>query len=320
MQKFTHALYPLKKPLKKGYLKVSKKHSLYYAIYGNPKGCPVIVLHGGPGAGTSEFISKFFNLKDYFVVTFDQRGSLRSKPFASMEENTPQHSIEDIEKLRVELKIDKWLVFGGSWGSTLGLLYGQAHPERCLGFILRGVFLARKDDHLQVLYGAGKVYPEEFEELKKCIPENEHDDLFKAFRKRILNPDPKISLPHAKKFIRFNAFIATNSPDPKLIEERLKNRKLTLGMAKAFLYYQAHKFFLKPNQILLNMDKIQHLPCIIVHGRHDVICIPEAAFLLHKHWKKSKLWMIDNGGHADSDPHIAQALALATTKMKLTTR
>jgi len=307
-----HLLYPVTTPRQEGYLPVSKTHALFYATYGNPKGLPVVVLHGGPGAGCDDTLSRFFDLTRWHVVMFDQRGAMRSKPFGCMEENTPQHSVDDIEALRKHLGIEKWIVFGGSWGSTLALLYGQAHPESCLGFILRGIFLGRKQDTHHVLYGMGKMFPEAYEACLHYIPEAERNDLLSAYYQRIMDARPEVHLPAAQAFIRFDMTCATHLPNPELVEKFLKNDCLTLGMARAFFYYAMNDFFLTPNQILSSMDKIAHLPAIIVHGRWDAIDLPEMAYLLHKNWKGSTLWLLNQGGHTDKDPAIASALAIAT--------
>lgn len=243
---------------------------------------------------------------------FDQRGASRSQPFGTMEDNSPQHSIFDIETLRKHLGIDQWVVFGGSWGSTLAMLYGQEYPERCLGFILRGVFLARQQDYLHLLYGMGKIFPEAYEPFLEHIPLDEQDDLLSAYYKRIMDPDPNVHMPAAKVFMKYDAICSTHLPDPKGVSELLQNDKLVLSIARAFFYYAFHGFFLEPNQILSRLDRISHLPAIIIHGRWDAICLPELAFSLHKNWKNSLLWFSTHGGHSSNDPAIAASLATAT--------
>ncbi len=309
---FNHPLYSTGKPREEGYLKVSEIHTLFYATYGNPRGAPVVILHGGPGAGCNDGLSRFFNLDYWNVIMFDQRGAMSSTPFACMEENSPQHSVEDIEVLRKYLGIEQWLVFGGSWGSTLAILYGQKYPERCAGFILRGIFLGREQDYLHVLYGMGKIFPEAYEPFLNYIPIEERQDLLSAYYRRIVNPDSKIHIEAARTFMRFDATCSTHTPHPEKVEKLLQNEKLIFSMTKAFLYYSTHRFFLEPNQILSNMDVIKRIPAIIVHGRWDAIDLPEMAYSLHKKWDNSLLWMVTHGGHSADDPAIASALAKGT--------
>lgn len=309
---FEQASYKWEKPREEGFLQVSELHNIFYAVYGNPKGIPVIVLHGGPGAGCSDQMSESFDLTRWNVVMLDQRGAKRSQPFCCMEENTPQHLVRDIETLRQHLKVDKWVVFGGSWGSSLALLYGQANPERCLGFILRGVWLCREPDYLHLFYGMGKVFPEAYQAVIDYIPESEREDLIEAYYKRVFDPDPKIHLKAARTFMRFDFICATHLPNPKMVETMLENDQLVLSVAKAFLFYAKNQFFLKPNQILSNMEKISHIPAVIIHGRYDNICLPEMAYLLYKSWPNSMLWMVEDGGHSSQDPSISGALVSAT--------
>ena len=298
---FEHSLYPIVKPREEGFLRVSDKHRLFYAVYGNPKGIPVVVLHGGPGAGCSDSLSRLFDLERWNVVMFDQRGAMRSEPFGCMEENTSQHLIEDIETLRKHLGIEKWAVFGGSWGSALSLLYGQEHPERCLGFVLRGIFLGREQDYLHLFYGMGKIYPEAYDPFVQYIPEEERNDLFSAYYQRIFDPNPEVHLPAARAFGLFDTICSTYLPNPEILKGVMENDKLLLSMGRAFCHYSKNGFFIEPNQILSRMDRIRHIPAIIVHGRWDAICLPEMAYLLYKKWDNSKLWMITTGGHSSYD-------------------
>ncbi len=309
---FNRPLYPIAKTREEGFLKVSETHTLFYAVYGNPNGIPVVVLHGGPGGGCNDTLSQFFDLNRWNVVMFDQRGAMRSTPFGCMEENSSQHSISDIEVLRKHLGIEKWVVFGGSWGSSLALLYGQEHYEQCIGFILRGVWLVREQDYLHLLYGMGKIFPEAYEPVINHIPEEERHDLLAAYYRRVCDPDPEVHLPAARTFMRFDSICSTHLPNPAYLEKMMQNDKLVLSVAKAFFHYAKNGFFLEPNQILSRMQRIAHLPAIIVHGRWDAICLPEMAYSLYQSWNNSQLWMIPDGGHSPSDPSIAAALVTAT--------
>lgn len=294
-----------------GYLPVSEKHQLYYSTYGNPNGIPVVVLHGGPGLGCTDSLARFFNLDRFLVVMFDQRGAMRSKPFACMNENTTQDLIEDIEALRKHLGIERWVVFGGSWGSLLGVVYGQAYPESCLGFLLRGVFLGRENDIRLFCVNEETTSPAHHDFLLH-IPEKERGDLLAASYKKIMDPDPGVHMDFARAFMRYHLTRTTASPNPAVIEKVLQDGQLTLSMVRAVLHYANHRLFLYPNQVLSEMDKIAHLPCIIVHGSQDINCLPEQARLLHQNWLNSRLWLIDTGGHSADDPAIAPALAEAT--------
>lgn len=309
---FEHSLYLVTPAKVESYLKVSSLHTLFYATYGNPKGIPVVVLHGGPGAGCDDSLSSFFDLSRWYVVMFDQRGAIRSRPAMCMEENTPQHSVADMETLRKHLGIEKWMVFGGSWGSTLAILYGEGHPEYCLGFILRGIFLGREEDYLHLLYGMGKVFPEAYEPFAEHIPEEERKDLLSAYYQRIMHPDPEVQPTATQPFTRFDYICSTHMPDLKTVDKIIANQQKMLSITKAFFHYSMHRFFLRLNQILSSMDKIADLPAIIIHGRWDVITLPYMAYLLYKKWKNSVLWMIPEGGHTANEKQIGSALAAAT--------
>lgn len=302
--------YSTTKPNETGFLKVSNLHSIFYALYGNPQGIPVVILHGGPGCGCSDSMASSFDLTKWHVIMFDQRGAMRSEPFACMEENTPQHSISDIEKLRKYLGIDQWMVFGGSWGSSLALLYGQAHPNSCMGFILRGIWLCRELDYLHLFYGMGKVFPEAYQTLLDHIPRQEHGDLLAAYHRRVFDPNIEVQLSAARTFMTFDAICATHLPSSNFVSA-MSDDKLALSITKAFCHYAKNHFFLEPNQILSNMDKIAHLPAIIVHGRYDAICLPEMAYSLRTNWPNSVLWMIPDGGHSPNELPMAKALVQA---------
>ena len=256
---FNHSLYQVAKPREADYLKVSEIHSIFYAAYGNPKGIPVVILHGGPGIGCDDSLSRFFDLDRWNVIMFDQRGAMRSQPFCCMEENSTQHSIEDIESLRKHLGIEKWVVFGGSWGSTLAMLYGQEHPDRCKGFILRGIFLAREQDSLHLFYGMGKVFPEAYEPFLNFIPLEERDDLISAYYKRFTDPNPEIRKTAAYLLLQYVFTCSTHLPNPALMEKLLQNDRLILSTATSFFHYLRNQFFIEPNQILSRMEKIAHL-------------------------------------------------------------
>lgn len=300
------------KPRHEDYLRVSEVHELYYALYGNPEGIPVVVLHGGPGLGTNDGFCNSFDLKKYNVVMFDQRGAMRSKPFACMDDNTTQDCIGDIDKLRKHLGIDSWVVFGGSWGSFLGVLYGQEHPKRCLGFVLRGIFLGRPQDNNFFIKEKG--FEDLYEEFTLNFPEEERHDLLAASYKRVMDPDPKVHMHIARAFTRFRLISANCIPYPTYLDKLLQNDQQVLSLSRAALYYSFHNMFIESDQVLSHMDPISHLPAIIIQGNADRATHPEQALLLNQNWGNSRLWMID-AGHSAEDPTIAEALFKATETM-----
>lgn len=304
-------LYLASEPFHEGYLKVSDLHQIYYSEFGNPNGIPVLCVHGGPGGGSYGSWSSFFDLSQYHVIMFDQRGAMRSLPFSEMQDNTPQHSIEDMEKLRNHLSIDKWYLFGGSWGSTLSLLYSEAYPDNVKGLVLRGVFLVREKDYLNLFYGMGNFNPEAWDEMVQAIGESEECDLLSSFHEKIMNPDREIHLRAAHAFMLFDTICAYLDPSERVKEEIESNDERALSIARAFIHYSANHFFIEENQILQNIDKIAHIPTIIVQGRYDLICPIKQAYELHKLLPNSKLWILQNAGHASSEPTIALALKKA---------
>lgn len=294
-----------------GYLKVSDLHEIYYETFGNPEGIPVVVLHGGPGAGCTPAMTRFFDLDTWYVVMLDQRGAMRSKPFACMEENSTQHIIHDLELLRNHLKIDRWACFGGSWGALLAVAYGQSHPDSCLGFVIRSIVLGREQDYLHTLYGMGESFPEAYAAFLAPFSDEEKRDLVSACYDKIIDPDPHVHMQMAKHFLKWVMHGTTPNPDPAVIQSYLENEPMALSMERAFFHFAKHQFFLKENQLLSNMDKISHLPAFIIHGKDDFICKKEQAELLHKNWANSKLWILKDAGHAPVQPHFITAITEA---------
>ncbi|OJV13534.1 MAG: prolyl aminopeptidase [Alphaproteobacteria bacterium 33-17] len=310
-------LYPKASPFNEGHLSVSEVHKIWYAEFGNPKGVPVIFIHGGPGAGTFENDMRFFDPEYYHIILFDQRGSGKSLPFGELKDNNTQNLIEDIDKLRKHLKVDKWFVFGGSWGSALAMLYGETYPENCHGFVLRGIYLGTKPEYEQLWYGMKDIFPEYWEEMANYIPESERDDLIKAYYKRLTSSDPKIQEEAAGYFMKYDALASYLFDSREKVSRILLDEdKLVLGCSKLFTHYSINKFFLSHDQIIKNIGKINHLPAYIIHGRYDVICRAEQAYRLHKNWPNSHLTFVQDAGHASTEIGIAKALVDATNKMK----
>jgi proline iminopeptidase len=308
-------LYPQIEPFNEGFLQVSDGHSIYFAEFGNPQGIPVITLHGGPGSQCFASWTNLFNTDLYHVIMFDQRGAGRSVPFASMENNSPHYSIQDIEQLRHHLGVDKWILFGGSCGSFLALLYGEKYPENCLGFVLRGIYLGRECDSQHLIYGMRQTHPEAWHEMVQIIPMDEQHDLISALHRRVMDPDPEVHLEAARAFMRYDTICATLIPNTKRIDQVDTDIVSTLGIGRAYIHYAANGFFIEENQILNDLHKISHLPAIIVQGRYDVICPPQGAFELYQNWPQAELWYVSDAGHATNEFGISQGLKDAMDRM-----
>ena len=306
------ALFAPIAPLRHGMLELDEVHTIYWEEVGNPDGIPVVFLHGGPGAGLSPQHRRFFDPQHYRVILFDQRGAGKSTPLGEWRNNTTQLLIADIEKLRVKFGIDRWLVFGGSWGSTLALAYGQAHPERCLGFILRGIFLCTAAEIDWFINGVRWFYPELYDEFVAPIPELERGDLLAAYARRMLSDDPAVYWPAARAWSRFEGRRVFLLPQ---IEEAPSDT-LDLGVGRLESHYMANLAFLEDDQLVRDVGRIAHLPAVIVQGRYDVICPPLSAYRLHQAWPGAKLDMIADAGHGALETGIASALVAATEQFR----
>ena len=295
-------------------LKVSALHTLWVEESGNPKGTPVVFLHGGPGAACETFHRRFFDPNKYRIILFDQRGCGRSTPHAELEENTTQHLIEDIEVIRKQLKIDKWLVFGGSWGSTLALAYAQAHPHSVSGLILRGVFLCRPRD-IQWFYqdGASYIYPDSWQEYVKVIPLEERNNLVAAFYKRLLSEDEEIRLAAARAWSIWEGSTSNLNPKASVLEH-FSNPHIALSLARIECHYFINDSFMYENQLLKEAHKLAAIPGVIVHGRYDVVCPLEQAYALHQVWPQAEFIVAPNSGHSATEAEIIHALVEATDK------
>ncbi|MEL6475829.1 MAG: prolyl aminopeptidase [Pseudomonadota bacterium] len=302
-------LYPQSEPYQRFHLQVSGGHELYVELCGNPEGEAVVVLHGGPGAGTSPFIRRFFDPSRYKVVLFDQRGAGRSRPRAGLEANTTWDLVADIERIREHLGIVRWQVFGGSWGSTLALLYAQAHPDRATRLILRGIFtLTRAEIDWFYGGGAGRFFPEAWAEFTSPIPSTEQGDLVAAYYRRLTSEDEAEQTRFARPWVRWESATAALRPGrPGMVDG---------AYARAFARIEAHYFqhrgwLERDDQILSAMDRIGHIPGVIVQGRYDVICPPATALAVSEAWPLSELQLIDDAGHALSESGISEALVRA---------
>jgi len=308
-------LYPAIEPYRTGKLSVGDGHTLYYELSGNPRGRPVVFLHGGPGGGTSPVQRRFFDPKRYKIVLFDQRGCGRSEPFASLEANTTWHLVEDIERLRSHLDIDRWLVFGGSWGSTLALLYAQQHTARVTGLILRGIFLMRRRE-LDWFYrrGTNAIFPDAWEEFVSVIPGSESDDLIAAFYRRLTGSDEEIKLAAARAWSRWESHCVTLVPDGRQLRQATVDR-FALAVARIECHYFVHGGFLEhDDQVLTGCAGLRDIPAVIVQGRYDAICPPISAWELKKVLPDATLRLLPVAGHSAFEPDIVHELVAATDR------
>lgn len=301
--------YPEVEPYNQGMLKVSDLHEIHYEQVGNPRGQPILFLHGGPGGGISADHRRYFDGDRYRAILFDQRGCGKSKPFAELQENTTWDLIKDIEKLRIHLEIDKWVVFGGSWGSTLALTYAIQHADRVQALILRGIFLCRPSE-IRWFYqdGASHIFPDVWEEYRDFIPPNERDDFVKAYYRRLTSDDMRLRLEAAKIWSRWEmatSHLLIDLPSLNAMEEA--ERALPFARIEAH-YFVNNAFFPSDNYILENIERIAHISVAIVQGRYDVVCPARSAWELHRAWPGSRLKIIPDAGHAASETGIRSAL------------
>ncbi len=307
-----HQFYPPLSPFNHGMLRVDPRHELYFEQSGNPNGVPVVFLHGGPGGGVNDSHRRYFDPDHYHIVLFDQRGSGRSLPFASIADNTTDHLIADMETLRHHLNIERWMVFGGSWGSTLAIAYGVTHPERCLAFILRGVFLARPQELDWFLSGMRTIFPEAYAEFERALPENEHDNLLENYYRRLSNDQIDIHLSAANAWNRYESGCSQLIP----ITSPRNMGAAGLALARIEAHYFINGMFLTGNPLLGRLDKITHLPAAIIQGRYDIVCPPTTAFELADKWDNAELTIVSDAGHSAMEPGTKSALIEAMERFK----
>lgn len=306
-------LFPEIEPHASGRMPLDARHAMYWEVSGNPDGIPVVFLHGGPGSGASPSHRRFFDPARYRIVIFDQRGSGRSTPLGAIEDNTTPLLIADIERLRRHLGVERWLIFGGSWGSTLALAYGEAHPERCLGFVLRGIFLCRPSEIEWFLYGMRSVFPDVWRNFAEYIPAAERDDLLAAYRRRLEDPDPAVHLPAARTWSLYEGACSTLMPSEDAMRH-FGDDGVALGLARIEAHYFAHDIFLPRDSLLANVGRIRHLPCVIVQGRYDMVCPAVSAFDLKAAWPEAELIVVPDAGHSAWEPGIRAHLVAAVAR------
>jgi proline iminopeptidase len=288
---------------------------MYWEECGNPAGIPVVFLHGGPGAGSAPNHRRFFDPAAYRIVVFDQRGAGRSTPLGEIADNTTPHLVADIECLREHLGIARWLVFGGSWGSTLALAYGQAHPDRCLGFVLRGIFLCRRSEIDWFLYGLRTLFPEAWEAFVAPIPRAERGDLLAAYYRRLVDPDPAVHMPAAHAWSIYEGSCSTLLPSAETVSY-FAGDVVALGLARIEAHYFTHDIFLPENALLDDVGRIRHLPCTIVQGRYDAVCPIVTADDLRRAWPEARYVVVPDAGHSAWEPGICAELVRATESFK----
>jgi proline iminopeptidase len=308
-------LYPEIEPYRSGMLELDSVHRMYWEECGNPRGQPVVFLHGGPGAGSAPAHRRFFDPGHYRIVIFDQRGAGRSPPLGELERNTTPLLVNDMERLRRHLGVERWLVFGGSWGSTLAIAYAIEHAERCAGLVLRGIFLCRKSEIDWFLYGVRNLFPEAWSAFAEVIPAAERSDLLSAYYKRLTHPDPAVHLPAAKAWSIYEGSCSTLLANPETVAY-FASDVVALGLARIEAHYFTNGIFLPPNALLDTIGRIRNVPAVIVQGRYDAVCPIVTADDLHRAWPEAEYVIVPDAGHSAWEPGICAELVKATERFK----
>jgi proline iminopeptidase len=310
-------LYPPNEPYSSGYLRVSDVHEIYWEESGNPRGKAAVFLHGGPGGGTDAKMRGFFDPRRYRIVLFDQRGCGRSRPHASLVENTTWHLVEDIEKLRAHLGIERWLVFGGSWGSTLALAYAQVHPQRVTALVLRGIFLLRRwelDWFYQNPGGAAALYPDLWEHYVEPIPAAERGDMIGAFYRRLISEDPQVLQRAARAWAIWEGATSFLKLNPSYVA-KFQDDSYAAAFARIEChYFMNHGFLRNEDQLIADVGRMRHIPSVIVQGRYDVVCPMRSAWDLHRAWPEADLQVVPDAGHSAFERGITHELVAATDR------
>jgi len=310
-------LFPQIEPYEFGFLEVDSTHKIYWEKVGNSEGVPILVLHGGPGAGGNTSLRQFFDPNYYNIIIFDQRGSGRSTPSACIKNNTTQDLIKDIEKLRILLKINKWIIFGGSWGSSLSLAYSQEYPKNIISIVLRGVFLCREKEIKWFLSGIKNIFPDYWNRFSSFLPIEEREDLLNSYYKRLTSKDPKIYQKAAVSWARYEANCSTLLPNASVYEEFV-DTQMAVNLARLEAHYFINKLFLKEGQLLKNINNILNIKGYIIQGRYDAICPIESAYDLADSWPNANIRIIEAAGHSSLEKPIQNALIETTEEIKKT--
>lgn len=315
------ALYPAIEPSETGMLDLDGRHRMYYEVTGRADGVPVVFLHGGPGAGTHSHHRRYFDPRHYRIVLFDQRGAGRSEPFGELTDNTTPDLVADMEKLRRHLGIERWMLFGGSWGSTLALAYAEAHPDRVIAMVLRGIFLGRAFEVDWFLGGMRGFFPEAWGRFTGFLPPGERDDVLASYHRRLSHPDPEVHMPAARVWAAYEGACSTLRHDPE-VESEFGSPRMALGLARIEAHYFVNRMFMSENQLLDNIGMISGIPTTIVQGRYDVVCPIRSADELVRYWPGGSdmehldYRIVADAGHAASEPGTRAALMAATERYK----
>jgi proline iminopeptidase len=308
-------LYPEIEPFESGYLKTNSSHQIYYEQAGNPNAPAIIFLHGGPGSGCNENHRRYFNPDKYRIILFDQRGSNRSTPNGCIENNSTQDILNDIESIRKTLSIDKWALFGGSWGATLALLYAGKYPQHVTGIILRGTFLARQCDFdWFAKSGVNKIFPDYWHEFISNFDDNERDEVLKSLHQRIFSDNTEAQSIAAKAWALWGGRIVTHSFVEEYVLDADDETKL-INEARIEMHFAKNRYFISENQIIDNLSKIPDVPTMLIHGRKDLTCLPESSWLVHQALPDSKFVIVADAGHLAGEPAMIDALVTATDQM-----
>jgi len=309
------SLFPEIDPYASGHITLDRTHTMYWETCGNAEGVPVVFLHGGPGGGCLPHHRRYYDPRFWKIILYDQRGAGRSTPVAEIGENTTQHLVADLERLREHLAIDRWMLFGGSWGSTLALAYGQAYPRRVVGFVLRGVFLASEAEIDWFMHGMRNMFPEAWRAFVEFLPVHERDDLLGHYYRRLTSRDPALHLPAAHAWDHYEAACSTLLPasDPL---GKFESDAAALAIARIEAHYFVNRAFLAPGQLVDGIARIQHLPCEIIHGRYDIVCPAVTADALARMWPTARLTIVPDAGHSVREPGITRELLAAVNRMQ----
>lgn len=308
-------LYPACQPSATGRLQLDRRHAMHWEVCGNPAGVPVVFIHGGPGGGSLPHHRRYYDPAFWQIVLYDQRGAGRSTPVADIVDNTTAHLIADLERLREHLGVERWLLFGGSWGSTLAIAYAEAHPDRVLGLVLRGVFLATRAEIDWFMHGMRHVYPEAWRAFAEFLPERERGDLLQSYYARLTHADPGVHLPAARAWDRYESACSTLIPRADGLTRR-EDDAAALAIARIEAHYFVHDGFLVEGALVENVARIRHLPCTVVQGRYDVICPPVTADALARAWPEAEYLIVPDAGHSVREPGITRELVFAVNRMQ----
>ena len=309
-------LFPEIEPYASGRLPLGGSHFMYWEQAGNPRGIPVLFLHGGPGAGAAAAHRRFFDPRSYRIIIFDQRGCGRSAPRGEIADNTTWHLVADMELLRRHLNVRRWVLFGGSWGSTLALAYGVRWPQHCAGFVLRGIFLGTRNEVSWFLRGMRTFFPEAWRSFAEALPESERSDLLGNYHHRLTHPDPAIHMPAAAAWSRYETVCSNLIPRLEESSASFGGDSAALALARIEAHYFVNDVFLEDGELLNSVDRLRHIPSILIQGRYDMVCPIITADTLARAWPEAKYVIVPDAGHSAMEPGIRAALVRATEAMK----